>query len=88
MTDTFVAPTRRQTDEHQGNWGRRNIRPPAQTLTSTMLSAQGGMSILDTYQQKQLAKGNQAFKKWSGIIVKPDSMASFHYPGRMSKAET
>lgn len=49
MTDTFVAPRRQQSDEHQGNLGRRNIMPPAQTPTSTMLSAQGGMNILDTY---------------------------------------
>lgn len=48
---------------------------------------QGGISILDTYQQKQLAIGNQEFQQWPGIIVGHESMHSIHLPGMMSRAE-
>ena len=48
---------------------------------------QGGLSILDTYQQKQLAISNQEFQQWPGVIVGPETMASVHMPGTMSRAE-
>ena len=48
---------------------------------------QGGLSILDTYQQKQLAIGNHMYGTWPGIIVGPEMMHSVHLPGNMSVAE-
>ena len=57
------------------------------TRQTKMLYDQGGHSLLETYQQKQMAIGNHEGQKWPGVIVGHEMMSSVNMPGTMSRAE-
>ena len=57
------------------------------TRGQQMLYDQGGISLMDSYGQKKLSKGDHSFQQWPGIIVGHEMMSSVHLPGNMSRAE-
>ena len=58
------------------------------TRQTKMLYDQGGHSLLETYQQKQMAIRNHEGQKWPGVIVGHEMMPSVHMPGTMSRSAT
>ena len=67
--------------------GKKKKKGTANICSIKMLYDQDKLSIIDTYQQKQLAIENHMFIKWSIIIQQGDMMQSIHLNIEILKAE-